>query len=114
VYDPGDPTPWPEYYFKSEEEIEREKKQTVDVDEAKKKAKVFHNSVTDARPDILVFQTEPLAEPVSVAGPLSAVLYASTSAPDTDWFVTLMDVDEKSEIFHLVRGTIRARSVIPW
>jgi len=109
VYDPGDPTPWPEYYFKSEEEIEREKKQTVDVDEAKKKAKVFHNSVTDARPDILVFQTEPLAEPVSVAGPLSAVLYASTSAPDTDWFVTLMDVDEKGEIFHLVRGTIRAR-----
>ncbi|MDH4198451.1 MAG: CocE/NonD family hydrolase, partial [Candidatus Aminicenantes bacterium] len=109
VYDPGDPTPWPEYYFKSEEEIEREKKKTVNIEEAKKKAKAFHNSVTDARQDILVFQTEPLAEPVSVAGPLSAALYASTSAPDTDWFVTLMDVDEKGEIFHLVRGTIRAR-----
>jgi len=106
---PGRPDPWPEYYFKSEEGIEREKKQTVDVDEAKKKARAFHNSVTDARPDILVFQTEPLAEPASVAGPLSAVLYASTSAPDTDWFATLMDVGEKGEIFHLVRGTIRAR-----
>jgi putative CocE/NonD family hydrolase len=109
VYDPADPTPWPEYYFKSEEETKREKEKTVDVDEAKAKAKAFHNSVTDARPDILVFQTAPLEEPVSVAGPLSAVLYASTSAPDTDWFVTLMDVDVKGEIFHLVRGTIRAR-----
>ncbi len=109
VYDPGDPTPWPEYYFKTEEETKREKEQTVDVEEAKKKAKAFHNSVTDARRDILVFQTEPLAEPLSVAGPVSAVLYASTSAPDTDWFVTLMDVDEKGEIFHLVRGTLRAR-----
>jgi len=109
VYDPGDPTPWPEYYYKSEEEIKQEKDKTIDLEDYKKRVQVFHNKVSDAREDILVYQTPPLEEPVSVAGPLSAVLYASTSAPDTDWFITLMDVDEEDKIFHLVRGTIRAR-----
>ncbi|MFW6129175.1 MAG: CocE/NonD family hydrolase [Candidatus Aminicenantaceae bacterium] len=109
VYDPGDPTPWPEYYFKSEEEKQKEKNKTIDVEEYKKKVEAFHNKVTDEREDILVFQTPPLEEPVTVAGPLSAVLYASTSALDTDWFITLMDVDEENKIFHLVQGTIRAR-----
>lgn len=109
IYDPGDPTPWPEYYYKSEEEIKQEKDETIDIEEYKKRVEAFHNKVSDAREDILVYQTPPLEEPVSVAGPLSAVLYASTSAPDTDWFITLMDVDEKGKIFHLVRGTIRAR-----
>jgi putative CocE/NonD family hydrolase len=109
VYDPGDPTPWPEYYYKSEEEIKQEKDKTIDIEEYKKRIEAFHNEVSDAREDILVYQTPPLEKPVSVAGPLSAVLYASTSAPDTDWFITLMDVDEEGKIFHLVRGTIRAR-----
>ncbi len=110
IYDPGDPTPWPEYYFKSEEEIEQEKDKTIDSDEYKKRVEAFHNKVTETREDILVYQTPPLDEPVSIAGPISAVLFASTSAPDTDWFITLMDEDEEEgKIFHLVRGTIRAR-----
>lgn len=109
VYDPGDPTPWPEYYYKSEEEIEQEKDKTIDLEEYRKKIEAFHNDVTDVRKDILVYQTPVLEEEVSVAGPLSAVLYAATDAPDTDWFITMMDVDEEGKIFHLVRGTIRAR-----
>jgi len=109
IYDPGNPTPWPEYYYKSEEEIKQEKDKTIDLEEYKKKVEAFHDKVTDVREDILVYQTPVLEEDVSVAGPLSAVLYASTDAPDTDWFITLMDVDEEGKIFHLVRGTIRAR-----
>ncbi|MEW5901784.1 MAG: CocE/NonD family hydrolase, partial [Acidobacteriota bacterium] len=109
IYDPEDPTPWPEYYFKSEEEVRKEKDMTIDVEELKKKVKAFHNQVTDRRKDILIYETEPLETPVSVAGSISAVLYASTSAPDTDWYMTLMDVDGKGEIFQLVRGVIRAR-----
>jgi len=109
VYDPAHPTPWPEYYYKSDEEVRQEKDKSVDVEEQKKKAKAFHQSVTDARPDILVFQTAPLDAPVSIAGPVSAVLYASSDAPDTDWYVTLMDVDDKGEVFHLVRSALRAR-----
>jgi len=109
VYDPADPTPWPEYYYRSDEEVEKGKVTSQDVEEQKKKAKAFHQSVTDSRRDILVFQTAPLEEPVSIAGPVSAVLYASSDAPDTDWHVTLMDVDEKGEVFHLVRSALRAR-----
>ncbi len=109
VYDPGDPTPWPEYYFKSDEEAEREKGKPVDTAAEEARARAFHASVTEKRNDILVFQTPPLEAPVSVAGPISAELYASTSAPDTDWYMTLMDVDEKGQIFHLAHGVARAR-----
>ena len=45
-----------------------------------------------ARDDVLVFQTEPLAEAMEVTGPLSAVLYVSSDAPDTDFTVKLVDV----------------------
>ncbi|RKY83041.1 hypothetical protein DRQ09_10690 [candidate division KSB1 bacterium] len=109
VYDPGDPTPYPEYYYKSEEEVKKEKEHPIDVEEQAKKGKAFHNKVTDSRKDILVYQTEPLKKPITIAGPVSAVIYASTSAKDTDWFISFMDVNEKGEIFQLTRGAIRAR-----
>lgn len=46
----------------------------------------------DHRPDVLSFQTEPLTEPLRVAGDLIAELYASTSGSDCDWIVKLIDV----------------------
>jgi putative CocE/NonD family hydrolase len=109
IYDPGDPTPHPDWFFKSDAELEREKKQVLDTEAEKERAKAYHEKVTAARSDILVYQTPPLEKPVTVAGPVSALLYASSSAVDTDWFVTLMDVDEKGKIFPLVHGTLRAR-----
>ncbi len=108
-YNPGDPTPWPAYYYKSKEELEEEQKGTVDLEERRKMVKAFHSKVTDSRNDILVYQTEPLKEEITVGGPVSAVLYASSSAVDTDWFISFMDVDEDGNIFPLTRGTIRAR-----
>ncbi len=45
-----------------------------------------------SRQDVLVFQTEPLAEPVEVTGPLTAVLWVSSDSPDTDITVKLLDV----------------------
>ena len=109
TYDPGDPTPFPAFYFKTEEEEKKEKEKVLDVTEEEDKWKAHHNKVTAQRKDILVYQTDPLEEPVTIAGPVSAELFASTSAVDTDWFVTLIDVDEKGENFSLVRGTIRSR-----
>jgi hypothetical protein len=44
------------------------------------------------REDVVVFQTEPLAADVTVIGPISAVLYVSSSAPDTDFTVKIVDV----------------------
>lgn len=44
------------------------------------------------RQDYLRFQTEPLAEDVSLAGPVDLELFAATDAPDTDFVVKLVDV----------------------
>lgn len=44
------------------------------------------------RPDVLVFQTAPLAEDLTVAGPLAADLWVSTSGTDADFIVKLIDV----------------------
>ncbi|MDQ7063817.1 MAG: CocE/NonD family hydrolase [candidate division KSB1 bacterium] len=46
----------------------------------------------DRRPDVLVFQTEPLGEDLSVAGPVKVSFYVSTSGTDSDWIVKLIDV----------------------
>jgi len=45
-----------------------------------------------ARNDVLVFQTEPLAEDLEVTGRLIVHLWASSSAPDTDFTAKLIDV----------------------
>jgi putative CocE/NonD family hydrolase len=45
-----------------------------------------------SRPDVLVYQTEPLERDLTVAGPLTATLYVSTSGTDSDWIVKLIDV----------------------
>jgi len=45
-----------------------------------------------SRPDVIVFQTEPLPEAVQVAGPLEAELWVATDGPDTDFTAKLIDV----------------------
>ena len=49
------------------------------------------------RPDVLVFQTEPLAEPVEVTGPMTVHLWISSSALDTDFTAKLVDVHPANE-----------------
>ena len=43
------------------------------------------------RPDVLVFRSPPLEEDLTVAGPLAAHLWVSTTARDADWVVKLID-----------------------
>ena len=45
-----------------------------------------------SRPDVMVYETEPLKEPLRIAGQPWADLVASTSGTDTDWVVKLIDV----------------------
>ena len=45
-----------------------------------------------AKPDVLTFQTEPLEEDVTIAGPISPKLFVSTSGTDADFVVKLIDV----------------------
>ncbi|MDX1983691.1 MAG: CocE/NonD family hydrolase [Bryobacteraceae bacterium] len=44
------------------------------------------------RPDVLVYQTEPLERDVTFTGPLEASLHVSTTGTDADWVVKLIDV----------------------
>lgn len=49
-----------------------------------------------ARPDVLAFETPPLAEDTAVIGPITVELYVSTDAPDTDFTAKLIDVHPPS------------------
>ncbi len=44
------------------------------------------------RPDVLVFQTDPLDTPIEVTGPMRVHLWISSSAVDTDFTAKLIDV----------------------
>ena len=44
------------------------------------------------RPDVLTFQTEPLPDDLTLAGPLTADLFVSTSGTDADFIVKVIDV----------------------
>ncbi|UCH94358.1 MAG: CocE/NonD family hydrolase [Candidatus Aminicenantes bacterium] len=44
------------------------------------------------RPDVLVYQSHVLTEDITIAGPIIASLYVSTTGSDADWIVKLIDV----------------------
>ncbi|RRN65357.1 CocE/NonD family hydrolase [Caulobacter sp. 602-1] len=46
----------------------------------------------DGRPDVLTYTSEPLKEPLKIAGVPKVNLVASTSGTDSDWVVKLIDV----------------------
>ena len=45
-----------------------------------------------SRPDVLVYQSEPLEDDVTLAGPVTPKLFVSTTGTDADWVVKLIDV----------------------
>ena len=44
------------------------------------------------RPDVVVYQTEPLDDDFTIAGPIDVELHVSTTGGDSDWVVKLIDV----------------------
>jgi uncharacterized protein len=46
----------------------------------------------DGRPDVLTFGGQVLAKPLTVTGPVTAHIFASTTGTDADWIVKLIDV----------------------
>jgi putative CocE/NonD family hydrolase len=61
------------------------------------------------RRDVLTFTSEPLEQDLDVAGPLRLVLYASSSAVDTDFAGRLSDVFPDGRAIQLQNGVLRAR-----
>jgi len=45
-----------------------------------------------SRPDVLVYETEPLEEDLTLAGPIPVSLHVSTTGTDADWVVKVIDV----------------------
>jgi len=46
----------------------------------------------DGRPDVATWVSEPLTEPITVRGPVTAKLFAETTGTDADWVVKVIDV----------------------
>lgn len=63
----------------------------------------------ESRPDVLVFSSEPLAEPLEITGRVRAKLWVASDAPDTDFFVRLCDVYPDGRSFNICEGRLRAR-----
>src|SRR5262249_30312478 len=64
----------------------------------------------ERRDDVLVYSTAPLERAVEVTGPVELVLYATTSAVDTDFTATLVDVHPNGQAIMITQGIVRARS----
>ncbi len=63
----------------------------------------------EKRSDVLVYTTPPLHRDLEVTGPVGVVLHASSSAPDTDFTVKLIDVFPGGQARNLTDGILRAR-----
>lgn len=92
IYDPSNPTPSFSEYMKKNEFSE-------------------YKQLVSNRDDIIIFESEALKDSLTIAGPISAVIYASSSALDTDYSLTLTGINEKGEIFPIGQtfGIIRAK-----
>lgn len=69
------------------------------------------NGVQDHRPAdrrSLTFTTEPLSEDMEISGPGTVELFVSSSADDTDFVVTLTDVDPLGYALVLRQDVLRA------
>jgi putative CocE/NonD family hydrolase len=66
-------------------------------------------SAAQQRPDVLIYTTEPLTRDLDVAGPLRLILFASSSAVDTDFVARLTDVFPDGRAIQLQAGALRAR-----
>jgi putative CocE/NonD family hydrolase len=69
----------------------------------------FDQRAIEARNDVLVYTSEPLAKPVDVAGFVNAVLKVSSSAKDTDFAVKLVDVAPDGTAWIIGDTVLRAR-----
>ena len=107
AYDPGDPTPDPNVCCAPLDNTEEDK-----GDSAADGARGFdgyHKKLTSVRRDILVYESAQFRRPYTFVGPMSAVLYASSSARDTDWFVRVIELDKEGHPLTLAMGKLRAR-----
>lgn len=69
----------------------------------------FDQRVVEGRGDVLVYTSDPLAQDTAVIGPVQVKLWATSSAPDTDFTAKLVDVYLDGYAQNVSEGIIRAR-----
>ncbi len=92
AYDPADPTPY-----------------LIDSRELEESLNEDYTALNATRHDALVFTSRPLTRPLEVTGEMSAVLWASSDARDTDWAIMLLDVFPDGHAERVQDGFARAR-----
>ncbi|OGV49624.1 MAG: hypothetical protein A2X49_04670 [Lentisphaerae bacterium GWF2_52_8] len=68
-----------------------------------------NQSEIEKRNDVLVYSLPPLTEDMEVTGPVTMKLFASSSSPDADFAVKLVDVFPDGRPFNVCDGILRAR-----
>jgi uncharacterized protein len=76
-------------------------------------AGVRDNRAVEQRPDVLVFSSEPLAEPVETVGDVTAELHVTRDNPNADLFVRLCDVDPRGRSRNVCDGIVRLTAADP-
>ena len=66
-------------------------------------------STVEDRSDVLVYTGDPLPSDLECTGRVKAVLFAASSAPDTDFTATLVDVFPDGRAINVTEGIVRAR-----
>jgi putative CocE/NonD family hydrolase len=69
----------------------------------------FDQRKMEARPDILVYTSEPLREGTEASGPIAVTLFVSSDAKDTDFTVKLIDVYPDGTAYNLDETIQRVR-----
>ena len=63
----------------------------------------------EVRNDVLVYTTAALEEGIELTGPITAILYISSTAKDTDFTAKLVDVYPDGKAYNIQDGILRAR-----
>ena len=89
VYDPRNPNPATPYGFYDQRNVHH-------------------------RWDVLVYESAELDEEIAIAGIPEFVLYAATTAPDTDWVIKLLDIYPDGKQMLVSMGVLRAKFRKSW
>jgi putative CocE/NonD family hydrolase len=64
--------------------------------------------------DVLVYQSDELEDDLAIAGIPEFILYAATTAPDTDWVIKLLDIYPDGKQMLVTMGVLRAKYRKSW
>ena len=81
---------------------------TVEIDQWSMARDLKDRASVEEREDVPVYSSQVLREDLEITGPISVTLYAASSARDTDFTATLVDVFPNGYIHMIQEGIIRA------